>query len=212
MTSSDQKKRARTILRRLRKHYPDAEPGRTSLPPFQVLVTVILSAQCTDVAVARVTPALFKRWPDARAFAKAPQRSIEAMIRSLGLFRAKAKSIRAASRMLLEEFSGKVPRTMAELTRLPGVGRKTANVVLPRVFGVPGLAVDTHVVRLSGRLGLSKHDDPAKIESDLCALFPPKSWDVASHSIIFHGRRICPARTPRCVDCFLSDLCPSVSI
>ena len=205
-------KRARAILRRLRAEYGDAQSGLSKRPPFQFLVSVILSAQCTDIAVNRVTPRLSKAYPTPKKMARARLGSIEALIRSLGLYRAKAKNLRGTARALVERHGGRVPRTMPQLLELPGVGRKTANVVLPNLFGTPGLAVDTHVIRLSGLLGLSAEKDPGRIEKQLCALLPPESWGFISHALIWHGRGVCIARRPRCRECTLKELCPSAAL
>jgi endonuclease-3 len=199
--------RANSILRLLKKRYPDADVRPADDDPFQFLVCVMLSAQCTDAAVDKYSPALFARYSTPAAMARAPLRSIEKLIHSMGLYHTKARNIRAMSRIIMNKFGGKVPRTMDELTTIPGVGRKSASVILPRIFGVPGLAVDTHVRRVSGRLGLTKHKDPAKIEKDLCALIPPRWWDFTSLALIYHGRRVCHARGPRCASCFLRSLC-----
>jgi endonuclease-3 len=179
---------------------------------MQLLVATILSAQCTDARVNSVTPALFARYPDAKAFADADPRELESIIRPLGFFRAKAAHVIACCRGLVERFGGNVPRTMEELTSLRGVARKTANVVLGQVFDVPGIPVDTHVIRLSNRLGLTTEADPVKIERDLNALVPPREWSKFGLRLIFHGRRVCHARGPRCGSCTLAGLCPRVGV
>ncbi|MDQ7007491.1 MAG: endonuclease III [Acidobacteriota bacterium] len=207
--SDDLQRRARTIIRRLRKLYPDAECELEHRDPFQLLVATILSAQTTDKAVNQVTPALFRRYPTPRELAAAEPAEVEPLIARIGLFRNKARSIVGAARMLDEEFGGRVPRSREKLQRLPGVGRKTANVVLASAFGEPALAVDTHVTRLAGRLGLSSAKDPRRIEDDLTRLLPKKEWAFASHGLIWHGRRVCSARHPRCQACTLASLCPS---
>ena len=176
---------------------------------FELLIAVILSAQCTDEAVNRVTPELFRHYPDPETLAAASTADIEQIIRTLGLFRAKAKSLKECARQLVEEFGGAVPATMEELTRLAGVGRKTANVILGHAFDTPGIIVDTHCKRLSRRLGLTRQQDPTKIERDLGRLLPPKEWTGLSHRLIIHGRRVCYARKPACDRCVLKDLCPS---
>src|SRR5207253_3236220 len=173
--------------------YPGARCELDFRNPLELLVATILSAQCTDVRVNMVTPALFARYRSARAYA-ADVRELEALIQSTGFYRAKAKNIQACCRLLVERHGGRVPATLAELTRLPGVGRKTANVVLGECFGVPGITVDTHVGRLSRRLGLTVHDDPAKVEQDLMALLPAKDWVMFNHRTIYHGRQVCYAR------------------
>jgi len=203
------RRRARRIIERLHELYPEAECELEHRDPFQLLIATILSAQTTDKAVNKSTPALFARFPDPPRLAAAEQGEIEALIASIGLYRNKARSIRGAARGLIEEFGGVVPRPHAELQRLPGVGRKTANVVLASAFGLPALAVDTHVTRLSGRLGLSERKDPLKIEKDLTALLQESEWGFASHALIWHGRRVCAARAPRCGECALHRLCPS---
>jgi endonuclease-3 len=176
---------------------------------FELLIAVILSAQCTDAAVNRVTPELFRRYPDAETLAQASTRDVERIIRTLGLFRAKAKSVRECARQLAEEFGGRVPATMGALTRLAGVGRKTANVILGHAFGIPGVIVDTHCKRLSQRLGLSRHQEPTRIERDLNRLLPAIDWTGFSHRLIIHGRKVCHARNPACAECVLNELCPS---
>lgn len=175
--------------------------------PLQLLVATILSAQCTDKMVNRVTEGLFKRYSDAGSFAKAKPSGLEAAIRQCGYYKAKARHIIGACKRIVSEFGGKVPSDMEGLTSLPGVGRKTANVVLGDAFGVPGLAVDTHVKRLSRLIGLSSSDDPERIEADLCAALPPELWNEFSHLLISHGRRRCPARRPDCPDCEIKSLC-----
>ncbi len=198
------------IADELERLYPEVRCELDFATPFQLLVATILSAQCTDKRVNLVTPALFARFPDAAAMAEAPRAELEALIRSTGFYRNKAKSILGASRMLVDELGGIVPRTMPELLRLPGVARKTANVILGTAFQLAeGIAVDTHVMRLSARLGLTRHEDPVKIERDLCALLPRERWTRVGHQIIWHGRRVCHARKPACEVCTLAKLCPS---
>jgi endonuclease-3 len=202
--------RASEILRILRKTYPDAHCELTHRNPFELLIATILSAQCTDVRVNMVTPALFKKYPDAPAMASARPEDLEELIRSTGFYRNKAKNIRAASTALTAEHGGKVPRDLESLTVLPGVGRKTANVVLGNAYGIEsGVVVDTHVGRLSQRLGLTKHRDPVKIEQDLAKVVPRDSWTLWSHLLIWHGRRRCFARSPDCDRCELAALCPT---
>jgi len=202
--------RVRAILEKLGEAYPEAECALLHKNPFQLLIATILSAQCTDVRVNLVTPGLFNRYPDATAFAHASPADIEQEIRSTGFFRSKTKSIIGASRKIVEEFGGKVPKTMDELLTLPGVARKTANVVLGSAFGIAaGVVVDTHVLRLSRRLDLTQHHDPKKIEQDLMTTIPQDSWILFSHQLIWHGRRVCQARKPRCMDCNLEPLCYS---
>jgi endonuclease-3 len=198
------------ILKRLKKAYPSAHCALDHRTPFELLVATILSAQCTDVRVNQVTPALFARYPTARALAAADQAEVEALIRSTGFFRNKAKNLIGMARTLAERHGGEVPAAMDLLQVLPGVGRKTANVVLGNAFGLnEGVTVDTHVARLSKLLGLSRHTDPLKIEHDLMALVPRRDWTLVSHLLIWHGRAVCIARRPRCPQCVLRKLCPS---
>ncbi len=190
--------------------YPDAHCELTFSNPLELLVATILSAQCTDVQVNKVTPALFKKYRTALAYADSDPVELEHDLRAIGLFRAKAKNIRAACRLIVEEHGGEVPQTMDALVNLPGVGRKTANVVLGNAFGQNvGVVVDTHVARLSARLGLTRHADPKKIEHVLMKLIPQPHWTLFSHLLIFHGRRRCKAVRPDCPNCEISALCPS---
>jgi endonuclease-3 len=201
------------ILSRLKALYPDAECALEHTNPYQLLVATILSAQCTDARVNLVTPAFFARYPTPFELAKADPADVEELIRSTGFFRNKTRSLIGMAQALAAEHGGEVPRTMAELRRLPGVGRKTANVVLGNAFGInEGVTVDTHVTRLSRLLGLSREEDPAKIEEELMKLFPQADWALLSHLLIFHGRQVCIARRPRCGDCVLAQLCPSASL
>jgi endonuclease-3 len=200
--------RAREIVKRLEQAYPDAACALEHRNPFELLVATILSAQCTDKMVNQVTPRLFGRFRNAQALADAPPSEVERIIQPTGFFRQKAKSIQAAARDIVERFGGTVPGTLEELVTLRGVGRKTANVVLGDAFGVPGLTVDTHMTRVNRRLGLTRHEDPLKIERDLMALVPRESWTVYSHRVIHHGRVCCEARRPQCERCPLRDLCP----
>jgi endonuclease-3 len=202
----------RPILKILAKLYPDAHCALHHDNPLQLLVATILSAQCTDVRVNLVTPALFARYPDARAFAEADIGELEKAIQSTGFFRNKARNIKACCRILVDQYGGKVPATMEELVPLPGVGRKTANVILGNAFGVPGITVDTHVGRLSRRLGLTMAEDPVKVEQALMALVPKKDWTMFSHRLIFHGRQVCFARKPNCPGCALAKLCPKIGV
>lgn len=207
--------RARTaeILSRLDGEYPEARCALTHSSPYQLLVATILSAQCTDARVNQVTPALFARYPDATALARASLADLEQRIRSTGFYRNKARSLAGLGRALVERHGGEVPATMAELVALPGVGRKTANVVLGNAFGRnEGVVVDTHVARLSRRLGLSRQETPEKIERDLIARVPREAWALWAHLLIFHGRQVCAARRPRCGRCLLADLCPSANV
>lgn len=204
--------RVRMILRRLAKAYPDARCALNFSTPLELLIATILSAQCTDVRVNMVTPALFARFRSAADYAAADSLELERMIQSTGFFRAKAKSIRAACRRIVEEHDGKVPAVLDDLVKLPGVGRKTANVVLGNCFDVPGITVDTHVGRLSRRLGLTTLTDPVKVERDLMAVIPEKDWTIFSHRMIYHGRQICHARKPDCPQCVLEDICPKAGL
>ena len=202
------RKRTGRVLRVLAQLYPDAHCALDHANPLQLLVATILSAQCTDERVNQITPALFARYPDAFAFATADRAELEKLIKPTGFFRNKAKSIIACCKQLMDQHGGEVPRTMEELVPLPGIGRKTANVILGNCFGVPGIPVDTHVGRLSQRMGLSVHSDPVKIERDLMELVPRKEWTMFGHRMIFHGRQVCYARKPLCDSCALASLCP----
>jgi len=197
------------ILARLIDNYPDAQCSLDFVKPHELLVSTILSAQCTDKQVNKVTPALFRKYPTPQAFAEADSEELKEMIRPTGFFNNKAKSIRNAMRAVVTNFNGRVPDTLEELLQLEGVGRKTANVVLGDAFGTPGIVVDTHVKRIARRLGLTENNDPVRIEFDLMALIPEEHWTLFGHLIIDHGRAICQARKPRCQDCFLHDICPS---
>ena len=207
------RQRTATILQRLRREYPGAACALQHRDALELLVATILSAQCTDKRVNEVTPALFRRYPTAEAYAEADLAELEQAVRPTGFFRNKARALQGVGRALGERHGGAVPASMAELTALPGVGRKTANVVLGNAFGENvGVVVDTHVGRLSRRLGLSLHDDPEKVERDLMALVPQPEWTLWSHLLIDHGRNICLARKPRCAACVLADLCPSAEV
>lgn len=202
--------RAPLILERLGVLYPDATCSLDWRTPWELLVATMLSAQCTDERVNKVTPALFERFPDAAAAAAVESEAVEPYVQSTGFFRNKAKHIVAASRLLMERHGGAVPASMEELLPLPGVARKTANVVLAHAFGInAGVTVDTHVKRLANRLGLTRHADPKRIEPDLMQLVPRPEWENLSIRLIFHGRAVCVARKPRCAGCGLADLCPS---
>ena len=208
--SPDEQKRVSTIVRRLQKAYPEAECALHHRNAFELLVATILSAQCTDATVNKVTPALFARYPTPHALAAAQREDVEQLVHSTGFFRAKAKSIQGAAQMLVDDFGGEVPREMDDLLTLPGVARKTANVVRGVSFGLAdGVVVDTHVRRISQRLGLTTEEDPAKIEQDLMALLPKAKWIQFSHQVIWHGRRVCDAKKPKCVECTLLDVCPT---
>jgi endonuclease-3 len=200
-------------LATLKATFPDAHCELDYQNPYQLLVATILSAQCTDVRVNLVTPALFARFPSPEALAAASLAEVEELIRSTGFFRNKAKSLIGMARGLVADHDGEVPRTMAELRPLPGVGRKTANVVLGNAFGInEGVTVDTHVKRIAGLLKLTRETDPEKVERDLMALIPREDWTLVSHLLIWHGRRTCIARRPKCGECVLAGLCPSASV
>ncbi|MBM4000435.1 MAG: endonuclease III [Planctomycetes bacterium] len=211
--TSPEKKHASAIARALRKGYPEAHCALRHADPFQLLVATILSAQCTDERVNLVTPALFARFPDAPSMAAAPRPEIERLIQSTGFFRNKAKNIQSASDTLVQRHGGRVPQRMDDLVRLPGVGRKTANVVLGTCFGLAtGVVVDTHVIRLSRRLGMTEHRDPGKIERDLMGQVNRKEWIDFAHRLVLHGRRVCKARKPQCDACPLAPLCPRIGV
>jgi endonuclease III len=202
--------RAVEIIARLKKLYPDAHCELDYRNPYQLLVATILSAQCTDVRVNAVTPALFKRWPDARTLAQARPEELETVIRSTGFFRNKTKNLIGMAQAVVADHAARIPHTMAELRPLPGVGRKTANVILGNAYGInDGVTVDTHVLRLSALLRLTRHADPEKVEQDLMVLVPRDEWALVSHLLIWHGRRVCVANRPRCEACVLNDVCPS---
>ena len=208
----DKERRCQAIAGRLAEALPAIRVPLQHRNNYELLVATILSAQCTDEMVNRVTPELFRRYPTPERLARASPREIEKLIRRLGLFRAKARSLKSCAKQLVEHFSGEVPATMEELTRLAGVGRKTANVILGHAFRIPGIVVDTHVKRLARRLALTEQEDPNKIEKDLMKLLPPDEWTGFSHRLILHGRKICHARKPECPRCMLNDLCPSAEL
>jgi endonuclease III len=201
--------RALDILKKLHELYPNATTELNHANPFELLISTILSAQATDVSVNAAAPALYKKYPDAFTLAQATPEEVIPYIKTIGLYRNKAKNIVAAAQQLVEKHNGEVPNDFEAVTSLPGVGRKTANVVLSNAFGHPAIAVDTHVGRLSRRLGLSKHDNPDKVEADLQKVFPVEQWIFAHHALILHGRRVCQARKPLCEVCALSALCPN---
>ncbi|MCC7307496.1 MAG: endonuclease III [Acidobacteria bacterium] len=206
----EKKERTAAIIRRLKKAYPDAHCALNHTNPFELLIATILSAQCTDERVNIVTADLFRKYRGPKAFINASQSELESDIHSTGFFRNKAKSIKGASRRIIEIYDGKVPETMDDLLTLPGVARKTANVVLGNAFAIAsGVVVDTHVARLSLRLGLTEEKDPSKIEADLIKLVPRRHWIMFPHWLITHGRRVCIARRPKCRECVLGDICPS---
>lgn len=209
---SKKKQTALEILQLLNQLYPDATCSLNYTTPVQLLVATILSAQCTDERVNLVTPELFRRFPDAPSLAGAELEELESLVRSTGFYRNKSKNIQGACQRIVTEFQGVVPQTMVELLTLPGVARKTANVVLAHAYGInAGVTVDTHVKRLSSRLGLTKHTDPVPIEQDLMKLLPQADWENWSIRLIYHGRAVCQARKPNCAICALADLCPSSS-
>jgi endonuclease III len=210
--SPAQKAHARKVFRALTKLYADARCALDHGSALELLIATILSAQCTDARVNMVTPALFARYPTAKAYAAADLRELETLIQSTGFFRAKAKNIQACCRQLVEEYGGEVPDNLDALVKLPGVGRKTANVVLGDCFGVPGITVDTHVGRLSRRLGLTTQNDPAKVEQDIMQLLPAKDWVMFNHRMITHGRQVCFARNPDCEHCALAKICPKIGV
>jgi len=211
-STTARKARARAIARALARAYPDAWCALHYRTPWELLVATILSAQCTDAMVNQVTPALFAEFPSPAALAAAPAARVEELIKRTGFFRQKTKAIQATARAIVERHGGEVPDSMEALTELPGIGRKTANVVLGTAFGKPAIFVDTHVRRLANRLGLTVDDDPDKIERDLQALLPPKEWTAFAHRLIHHGRRVCVARKPRCSACPLLRWCPQIGV
>ena len=207
------RERAARIYELLEGEYPEARTALEHANPFELAVATILSAQCTDARVNMVTPSLFRRFPDAAALASAPTDELEEIIHSTGFFRSKARNLVGMARAVMAEHGGELPRTLAELTELPGIGRKTANVILGNAFGVDeGVVVDTHVKRLSRRLGFTAELTPEKIELDLMEVFPRERWTPLSHLLIFHGRQVCVARKPRCRECVVAALCPSASL
>lgn len=209
---ADLKKRAGRVSRALKKLYPEARITLDFKTPWQCLVATILSAQSTDVGVNRVTPALFREYPDARAMAAADRRRVEELIMKTGFFRQKTRSLIAAAQKIVADHRGEVPSEMEALVKIPGVGRKTANVILGHVFGKPGFAVDTHVLRLTYRLGFTRHTDPAKIEIDMQKILPAEDWTPFSMRLILHGRQVCGARRPDCGGCALAGDCPKKGV
>ena len=204
--------RAKAICRKLTKSYPNVRCELDYNSAFQLLVATVLSAQCTDKRVNQTTPALFKKYPNPKKMAKADLKDIQKLVNSTGFFRAKAKNIKTLSNKIMEEFDGDVPSNLEDLITLPGVGRKTANVVLGHAFGIPGITVDTHFGRLSRRFGWSKQNDPVKVEFEVGELIPEKEWTNLSQRMIWHGRRVCHSRKPACGACPLAKLCPSYGI
>jgi endonuclease-3 len=211
--SLDLKAQARQVVRLLKRLYPDATCALVHANPFELLIATVLSAQCTDKRVNMVTPALFRRYPDARSLAGANQEDLEELIRSTGFFRSKAKNIKAMAAALAEQHDGELPRDVDVLTKLAGVGRKTANVVLGTAYGIAsGVVVDTHVKRLAFRLGLTSRKQPTQIEQDLMSVVPRTEWVNLSHRLIHHGRQVCLARKPRCTQCGLASICPKCGV
>jgi endonuclease-3 len=208
----EKKVRAKAIYRQLTKNYPNVRCELDYNSAFQLLVATVLSAQCTDKRVNQTTPALFKKYPNPKKMAKADLKDIQRLVKSTGFFRAKAKNIKAISNKIIEEFDGDVPSNLDDLITLPGVGRKTANVVLGHAFGIPGITVDTHFGRLSRRFGWSKQSDPVKVEFEVGELIHEKEWTNLSQRMIWHGRRVCHARKPACGACPLAKFCPSYGI
>ncbi len=209
----DKKEVMAEIIKKLKKEYPVLKSALSFSSPFELLAATILSAQTTDVHVNKVTETLFKKYKSVKEFANADPAALEKDASSVNFYRNKSRNIQNSARIIIEKFNGEVPRTMNDLISLPGVARKTANIVLYNVFGIiEGIAVDTHVIRLSGRLGLTKNEDPVKIEKDLMEIVPKKEWGNITHLLIFHGRKICQAKKPMHKDCVLFDICPSRNI
>lgn len=209
----DTKEKSREIIKRLRKEYPELKTVLRFGNPFELLVATILSAQTTDILVNKVTGNLFRKYRTVADYADAPPGTLEQDISSVNFYKTKAKNIQQAAKMIGEHFHGTVPKTMEELVRLPGVARKTANILLFNAYGInEGIAVDTHVKRLANRLGLTRNEDPVKIEQDLMKIIPKEQWGNITHLLIFHGRKICPARNPNHRECVLNDICPSRNI
>lgn len=208
-SKADLKKRAAKINKLLGTTFPDAKCALDYKNPLQLLVATVMSAQCTDVRVNMVTPVLFKKYPTVQKLAAAPRADIEEVIKSTGFYRNKAQSIHGLAAAIIEKHNGEVPDNLDDLVKLPGVGRKTANVVLGNAFGVPGITVDTHVGRISRRLGWTKNTDPVKVEYDLMEIFDPSDWVLLNHRLIYFGRRICHSRKPACGACPMAKLCPS---
>lgn len=203
------KRRARRINRALAELYPYAHAELDFRSPFELLVATVLSAQTTDVVVNQITPMLFDRYPDARSMAEADPAELEVILKPTGFFRAKARNVMALCNRLVDEYDGEVPPRLQDLVTLPGVGRKTANVVLGNAFGIPGITVDTHFGRLSRRFGWTESDDPVRVEADVAELFEPRDWTMLSHRVVFHGRRVCHSRKPACGACAVATWCPS---
>jgi endonuclease-3 len=211
-TQTERKAWAQSVCRKLKRLYPDAKCALDHTSPLQLIIATILSAQCTDARVNMVTPVLFRRYPTVHDLAEADLPELESIIRSTGFFRNKAKNIKACCQRLVSEYGGEVPRTMEELLSLAGVARKTANVVLGNAFGIAGYVVDTHVGRLSRRLGFTKASDPVKVEREVMELLPAAEWTLMSHLLISHGRAICASRKPKCGECAFGEECPRVGV
>lgn len=208
LTQQENRERALKAFSKLKKAYPDAKCSLGHRTPLELLVATILSAQCTDVRVNKVTPALFKRFKRPADYVDAPVKELQKYIQSCGFYKNKAKNIKGACAAMIEKHNGEVPDRLDELLELPGVGRKTANVILGTAFGVPGVVVDTHCGRIARRLGFTKNPDPVKVEQDLMKIWPQKHWSLFSHLMVFHGRAVCESRSPRCSECVLRELCP----
>lgn len=209
----DTEEKLQEIIKRLKKQYPESKTALNFRNPFELLVATVLSAQTTDVHVNKVTESLFKKYKSVEDYAKLPLTTLQKDVSSINFYRNKAKNIQASAKMIVEKFNSKVPKKMEELISLPGVARKTANIILSNAYGInEGIAVDTHVKRLANRLGLTKYEDPVKIEQDLMAMTPKKEWGNLSHLLIFHGRKICQAKKPLHSECILCDICPSRDI
>jgi endonuclease III len=208
LTIGANRERAKEVFARLDDEYPDAECSLDHSNPLELIVATILSAQCTDARVNKITPALFAEFQSAKDYAEKPLDHLKKFIQSCGFYHNKAKNIQAAGRLMQEKHGGEVPQTLDELVELPGVGRKTANVVLGTCFGTPGVVVDTHCGRIARRLGFTRNTDPVKVERDLMKIWEHKNWSLFSHFMVFHGRAVCQSRTPSCSKCTLADLCP----
>ncbi len=208
----DLKTRTTQIFKKLKKDYPNAKCALNFKNPLELMVATILSAQCTDARVNIVTPAVFKKYKTAKDYAQAKAKEFEALIRSTGFYVNKTKSILGACKLIVQKHGGNVPRTLEELVHLPGIGRKTANVILGNVYDTPGIVVDTHVLRLTHRMELTKNTDPVKVEFDMMKLIPQKNWTIFSHLFTHHGRQICIARKPLCSKCSISTLCPKLGV
>jgi len=209
---TSERRRIKELIKILQREYPEAECSLNYQSPFELLIATILAAQCTDERVNRVTPELFKRYPGPEQLARANLQELQKLIRSTGFFHSKALALRSCSQELVTRYGGKVPDKLEQLMQLRGVGRKTANVVLGNCFGIPSVAVDTHVGRLSRRLGISEYRDPAKVEKDIEKRVPREFWNVFSHLLIFHGRAVCTARNPHCPECPVARLCPKIGV